>query len=92
MCPRSPRLAHTAERCGFTLGASFTDVCPGTLVYREALRRRIDAVAELTGFDRERIRLWSFAQAVLSEIWSADEASRPRHVDMRAARLIHESD
>jgi streptomycin 6-kinase len=54
-----------------------------------AMRRRVDAVADLTGFDRERIRGWALAQAVLSEIWTADDPSQASHVDLRAARLLH---
>jgi len=56
----------------------------------QAMRRRVEVVADLTGFDRERIRMWALAQAVLSEIWTADdpEPSRAANVDMRAARLL----
>ncbi|MGH2491732.1 MAG: aminoglycoside phosphotransferase family protein [Candidatus Limnocylindria bacterium] len=55
----------------------------------QAMRRRVEALADLTGFDRERIRLWALAQAVLSEVWSADDPGRPVRVDLRAARLLH---
>ncbi len=55
-----------------------------------SMRHRVEALAELTGFDRERIRLWALSQAVLSEVWSADDPGRPPHVDMRAARLLHD--
>jgi streptomycin 6-kinase len=55
-----------------------------------AMRRRVETVADLTGFDRERIRLWALAQAVLSEVWTADDPSRASHVDLRAARLLHQ--
>lgn len=55
-----------------------------------AMRWRVEALADLTGFDRERIRLWSLAQAVLSEVWTADDASRAAEVDLRAARLLHQ--
>ena len=55
-----------------------------------AMRQRVEALAELTGFDRERIRLWALAQAVLSEIWTADDddPGRAGDVDLRAARLL----
>jgi len=53
-----------------------------------AMRRRVETLADLTGFDRERIRLWGLAQAVLSEIWSTEER-RASRADMRAARLLH---
>ena len=54
-----------------------------------AMRRRVEMLADLTGFDRERVRLWGLAQTVLSEIWSTEER-RASRVDMRAARLLHE--
>jgi streptomycin 6-kinase len=53
-----------------------------------AMRRRVEMLADLTGFDRERIRLWALAQAVLSEIWTADDPSRSANVDLRAAQLL----
>ena len=53
-----------------------------------AMRRRVEVLADVTGFDRERIRLWALAQAVLSEIWTADDPSRSVDVDLRAARLL----
>lgn len=55
-----------------------------------AMRRRVEVLANLTGFDRERVRLWALAQAVLSEIWTADNPSRAPEVDLRAARLLTE--
>jgi streptomycin 6-kinase len=55
-----------------------------------AMRDRVDALADLTGLDRERFRLWGLAQAVLSEVWSADDPSKPPHVDLRAARVLFE--
>ena len=54
-----------------------------------AMRRRVEMLADLTGLDRERVRLWGLAQAVLSEIWSTEER-RASRVDMRAARLLHD--
>ena len=53
-----------------------------------AMRRRVEAVADLTGFDAERVRSWALAQAVLSEIWTADDPARAQDLDMRAARLL----
>jgi streptomycin 6-kinase len=55
-----------------------------------AMRWRVEALADLTAFDRERIRLWALAQAVLSEVWSVDDPTREAHVDLRAARLLHQ--
>jgi streptomycin 6-kinase len=55
-----------------------------------AMRRRVERVADVTSFDRERIRLWALAQAVLSEVWTADDHIRASHVDLRAARLLRQ--
>ena len=54
-----------------------------------AMRRRVEMLADLTGLDRERVRLWGLSQAVLSEIWSTEER-RVSRVDMRAARLLQD--
>ena len=55
-----------------------------------AMRRRVEVLADLTGFDRERVRLWALAQAVLSEVWKADNPNSMSDVDLRAARLLHQ--
>lgn len=55
-----------------------------------AMRQRIETLADLTGFDRERIRLWALAQGVLSELWNADDPTRSAAVDLRAARLLQQ--
>jgi streptomycin 6-kinase len=56
----------------------------------QAMRRRVETVADLTGFDRERVRLWALAQSVLSEVWTADDPARASHADLRAAELLHQ--
>jgi streptomycin 6-kinase len=55
-----------------------------------AMRRRVEVLADLTGFDRERVRLWALAQAVLSEVWKADNPRRTSEADLRAARLLQQ--
>jgi streptomycin 6-kinase len=55
-----------------------------------AMRWRVEALADMTGFDRERIRLWALSQAVLSEIWNVDDPARAADADLRAARLLHQ--
>ena len=55
-----------------------------------AMRRRVELLADLMGFDSERVRLWALAQSILSEIWTADNPSRAPEVDLRAARLLNE--
>src|SRR5438093_3313628 len=55
----------------------------------QAMRGRVEQVADLTGFDAERVRRWALAQAVLSEVWTADDPSRASDIDMRATRLLN---
>ena len=55
-----------------------------------AMRWRVEALADLSGLDRERVRSWALAQAVLSELWTADDPARASHVDLRAARLLYQ--
>ena len=42
---------------------------------KHVLARRIDQLAEELGFDRERIRGWAVAQAVLSEWWRFEDSN-----------------
>lgn len=83
---------ESGEPC-YEVGPAFrnrVDELYGSTDPVRAMRHLVETVAELTGFDRERIRLWALSQAVLSEVWSADDPSRPLHIDMRAARLLHD--
>ncbi|HDQ34977.1 MAG TPA: aminoglycoside resistance protein, partial [Chloroflexi bacterium] len=41
------------------------------------LSRRLNIFSELLGFDRERLRAWSVAQAVLSAWWSYEDHGHP---------------
>ena len=41
--------------------------------YREMTKRRIDILHERLGFERERIREWGLAHAVLSAWWSIED-------------------
>jgi streptomycin 6-kinase len=41
--------------------------------YREITKRRIDILHERLGFERERIREWALAHAVLSAWWSIED-------------------
>ncbi len=48
-------------------------------------RRRLDQIADLTGFDRERIRGWGVACAVLSAWWSFDDHGSKSDADLIVA-------
>ena len=53
------------------------------------LRRRIDQVADRLGLDRERMRLWSVAQCVLSAWWDySDSNPTAGQDDLRIAEML----
>ena len=43
---------------------------------KSLMKRRIDQLAAELGFERERIYAWSFAQAVLSVLWSIEDTGK----------------
>jgi len=60
----------------YEVGALLRNQLPESLSASEAKRllaRRLDQLAEALGFDRERLRAWGFAQAVLSAWWSLED-------------------
>jgi streptomycin 6-kinase len=59
--------------------------------YRGITRRRIDILHEWLGFERERIREWGLAHAVLSAWWSIEEHGDWRYA-ARFAEMIAELD
>jgi streptomycin 6-kinase len=52
------------------------------------LRRRIDQFAEELGFDRQRLRAWGLAQAVLSAWWSIEDHAYGWEQAMACAELL----
>jgi predicted esterase len=40
------------------------------------MARRIDQLSAELGFDRERIYLWGFSQAVLSAVWGVEDTGK----------------
>ena len=53
------------------------------------LRRRIDQIADRLGLDRERMRLWSVAQCVLSAWWDySDSNPTAGQDDLRIAEML----
>ena len=52
--------------------------------------RRLDILAEMLSFDRERLRQWSLAQAVLSAWWSYEDGGDPAdwQSTMRLAEVL----
>jgi streptomycin 6-kinase len=54
--------------------------------------RRLDILAETLGMDREQLRQWSLAQAVLSAWWSYEDGGDPADWEptMRLAGVLAE--
>lgn len=59
--------------------------------YRRMMKRRIDILHERLGFDRERIREWGLAHAILSAWWSV-ESNTGEEYALALAELIAEVD
>jgi len=53
------------------------------------LDRRLDTFATMLGFDRERMRLWAMAQAVLSAVWTL-EGGHVAEGMLETARILAE--
>ena len=51
-------------------------------------KRRIHQISDLTGFDRERIRGWAIACAVLSSWWSFDGHGKANEADLAVAEAL----
>lgn len=55
---------------------------------KKILTRRIDLLAELTGFDRKRLLGWSFYQAVLAAIWCFEDMGKGFEPFIRCAEVL----
>jgi hypothetical protein len=59
---------------------------------RSILARRADRLAADLGFDRQRVRGWAFAQAVLSAVWEVEDHGRDVQAWIAVAELLRSSD
>jgi streptomycin 6-kinase len=55
---------------------------------RQTIARRLDQLSEELLFDRERLRRWAFAQAVLAAFWSLEDSGRVWDEALAFARLL----
>jgi streptomycin 6-kinase len=55
---------------------------------RRILARRADQLADLLGFDRQRVRGWAFAQAILSAWWELEDRGEDAPQWIAAAELL----
>lgn len=54
----------------------------------EILARRVDQLADRLGFDRQRVRGWGLAQAVLAAFWSIEDGGRLWEQPLICAELL----
>lgn len=52
------------------------------------LTRRLDQIAEETGFDRQRVALWSLIQTVLALYWQIEDGGQPEPAWVRCAEIL----
>ena len=77
----------------YEVGALLRNPLPRLLVMPQPGRvqaRRVDQLAEALGFDRERIRGWGLAQAVLSAWWSYEDGDSDWRPAIACAELLAE--
>lgn len=56
----------------------------------QRLDRRLSILAEQLGMDRERLRLWSFAQAMLAAWWDIEDNTETEAVHLCIAEALHD--
>jgi streptomycin 6-kinase len=75
----------------YELGAFLRNPMPGLLAQSSLgslLENRVQALAEATGYARQRIAGWGFAQAMLSAIWSLEDEGKGWQGAVHVARLL----
>lgn len=83
----------TGEPC-YELGALLRNPWPRLLSLenpQRLLSQRLDLLAEYFGYDRERIRAWGVAQAVLSAWWTLEEQGEDWEYSIAVAELLAEA-
>jgi len=55
---------------------------------RRTITRRLNRISEELAFDRERLRGWAFAQAVLAAYWGLEDSGRVWDESLAFARLL----
>jgi streptomycin 6-kinase len=75
----------------YEVGAWLRNPLPGLLDQPSpgrVLARRLDLLAEALGLDRERLRGWGFAQAILSAWWCLEDGVDGWEAALRVAELL----
>jgi hypothetical protein len=50
---------------------------------------RIDQIADEMGYDKDRIRLWGFSQAILSAIWVLEDHGEVDQLLLTCAEVLN---
>jgi streptomycin 6-kinase len=75
----------------YEAGALLRNPWPDLLTWpdpRRILARRVDQLAEALGADRERVRAWGFAQAMLSAVWTVEDHGEGWDFPVTCAELL----
>jgi len=75
----------------YEVGALLRNPMPGLLAIphpERVLARRLDILAESLGFDRDRLRAWGLAQAVLAAWWSIEDHGQGWETWIACAALL----
>lgn len=75
----------------YEIGAILRNFWPDILTHPNPAaltKHRIDQLAEILGFDRERVYLWGFSQAVLSSLWGIEETGKLELEGLYFAELL----
>ena len=75
----------------YEVGALLRNPMPGLLAMPHVdrvLARRLDILSETLGFDRERLRAWGLAQAVLAAWWSIEDHGQGWETWIACAELL----
>ena len=75
----------------FEPGVLLHNPIPGLLAMdapARVLARRLDVLTEMLGLERERLRAWGFAQAVLSAVWFVEDGEEHWPFAMTCAELL----
>lgn len=78
----------------YEAGALLRNPWPGLLEGRDpgrVTRRRLDVLSETLGLDRGRLRDWSFAQAMLSAVWTIEDGGTGWEHAVGCAGLLDEA-
>ncbi len=72
----------------YEVGALLRNPSPEIAADPAVAQRRVAQLGDLLGFDRQRIRDWAFAQAILSAWWAVEDGQPPNSRWLRIAETL----